>query len=278
MTIAANAYAPAAPVNHYAPVKVTEDTYLIRQVFGEGTPQGVYVNSAVILGREPVIVDTGTVSNRKDWVEDVFSLVDPKDVRWIFISHDDHDHTGNLTLAMEMCPNATLVTNWFQMERLAGDLSIPPTRMRWVEDGEAFDAGDRLLVAIRPPVFDAPTTRGLYDSRSRVYWGGDSFASGLVTGTENVEELDPEFWAATFSTLNLAISPWIGFADQAKFERTVDRIAELDLRAIMGGHTAVVSGKQIDEALKLMRTLPSQPPAQLPTQADLDAIIAMLVG
>jgi flavorubredoxin len=26
----------------------------------------------------------------------VFSLVDPKDVQWIFLSHDDVDHSGNL--------------------------------------------------------------------------------------------------------------------------------------------------------------------------------------
>ena len=61
----------------------------------------------VILGAEPVIVDTGTIANRQQWLEDVFSLVEPEDVRWIFLSHDDVDHTGNLEEAMAACPNAT---------------------------------------------------------------------------------------------------------------------------------------------------------------------------
>ncbi len=50
-----------------------------------GQPLFIYLNSMVILGKEPVIVDTGTPANRKQWLEDVFSLVEPKDVRWIFL-------------------------------------------------------------------------------------------------------------------------------------------------------------------------------------------------
>ena len=29
----------------------------------------------------------------------MFSIVEPDDVRWVFLSHDDHDHTGNLNPA-----------------------------------------------------------------------------------------------------------------------------------------------------------------------------------
>ena len=61
-------------------------------------------------GEEPMIVDTGTPANREQWLEDVFGLVEPEDVRWVFLSHDDVDHTGNLDSVMERCPNATLVS------------------------------------------------------------------------------------------------------------------------------------------------------------------------
>ena len=72
-----------------------------------GQPLFVYLNSMVILGEEPMIVDTGTPANREQWLKDVFSLVEPEDVRWIFLSHDDVDHTGNLDEAMTACPNAS---------------------------------------------------------------------------------------------------------------------------------------------------------------------------
>jgi flavorubredoxin len=252
---------------------------LIRQVGGEGAaPMLVYVNSMVVLGKEPVIVDTGTVSNRENWLNDVFSLVDPKDVRWVFISHDDHDHVGNLPEVMALCPNATLVTSWFQMERLSGDLAIPPTRMRWIEDGDSIDGGDRVFAAVRPPVFDAPTTRGFYDSKTGVYWASDAFAAPTSVVIDDVSSLHPEEWRQGFNLFQTALSPWVHLVDAVKFNKTVCRIAELDIKTIGAAHTPAVFGDYVSSAIDMMLDLPQQPPAQLPGQETLDQIVAMVSG
>ncbi len=94
----------------------------------------------------------------------MFSIVEPDDVRWIFLSHDETATTGGLLDVLERCRNATLVTNFFSVERLALEKpALPLQRMRWIEPGGSFDAGDRVLQLFRPPIFDGPTTRGLYD-------------------------------------------------------------------------------------------------------------------
>ncbi len=272
---------PFAPVNtgiRHDPIKVAEDTYMIRYLNGEGTPAPfyAYVNSLVILGREPVIVDTSAEAVRDQWMDQVFSLVDPKDVRWVFISHDDHDHTGNLTEVLAMCPNATLISNWFQVERLSSAMNLPLNRMRWVDDGETFDAGDRVLAAIRPPVYDSPTTRGLYDTKTGVYWAGDAFATPVFSAIENVAELPAEFYPQGFHMFQSAVAPWHTMVDQAKFNKAVDRVAELDLSAIVGAHGPVTSGTGIAKAIDLMRQLPSQDGVKLPGQEMLDQILASI--
>ena len=90
----------AATIPTLAPYPIAKDAYIIPQV--TESPFGyVYINSLVITGREPIIVDTGTSLNRDRWLEQVWSVVDPKDVRWIFLSHDDSDHTGNLLQVLE---------------------------------------------------------------------------------------------------------------------------------------------------------------------------------
>ena len=71
-------------------------------------PVIVPLNSMVIRGKEPVVVDTGFAHSRDEFLADVFSVVEPEDIRWVFISHDDVDHTGNLNALMEAAPNATL--------------------------------------------------------------------------------------------------------------------------------------------------------------------------
>ena len=126
-------------------------------------PVTVTLNSMVIRAAEPVVVDTGVAENREQYLTDVFSLVDPEDIRWVFISHDDVDHTGNLNALMEAAPNATVIINWFMQERMGATLEVSPLRQRWVGDGELIDVGDRVLATVRPPVYDSPTTRGLYD-------------------------------------------------------------------------------------------------------------------
>ena len=60
---------------------IAADTWLVPNLAPAGL--GVYVptNSMVIRGREPIVVDTGAPIHRDHWFEQVFSLVDPGDVR-----------------------------------------------------------------------------------------------------------------------------------------------------------------------------------------------------
>ncbi|MFN0093160.1 MAG: MBL fold metallo-hydrolase [Dehalococcoidia bacterium] len=268
-------YEAHAPAIHHAPQMVTPDTYVIRQLFGEGTaPVGVYVNAMVIKAKEPVIVDTGTFSNREAYLRDIFSLVDPKDVRWIFLSQDDHDHVGNAELLMQLCPNATLVTTWFMLERLAGDYEFPLNRVRWMNDGDALHVGDRTLYAVRPPVYDTPTTRGLFDAKTGVYWASDAFGTPVLEATEDVGDLDKAFWDEGFSGLQRIISPWFEIADAGKFNKTVDTVANLQPKVIATGHGPLITGANVAESMKMMREIIGQPAAPLLGQADLEALIA----
>lgn len=274
-----SAYAPRPPRFHHEPLKVADDTYLIRATFGEGeAPQFVYVNSLVVLGSEPAIIDTGTVNNRKQWLDDVFSLVDPRDVRWVMISHDDHDHVGNLPEVMALCPNATLVSSWFQVERLAGDLSLPPTRMQWREDGYKLDAGDREFAFVRPPVFDAPTTRGFYDTKTGVYWAGDCFAAPSTIPSDDVSVYNSEEWRQGFNMFQLAISPWISMVDAVKYNGAIKRVADLDPTVIVGAHSPAILGEYVTSAIDMLYDLPQAPMPQLPGQETLDMIVAQILG
>lgn len=271
----------AAAVSHTgvkAPYRVAPDTFVIPELVPG--PPGAYValNSMVITGAEPVIVDTGNELSRTEWMDAAFSLVDPADVRWVFLSHDDHDHIGNLTAVLEACPKATLVTNWFTVERTIRAMELPLDRMRWVNPGESFDAGDRTLVAVRPPIFDSPTTRGLYDTTSGVYWSVDSFASLLPGHVTDSGDIPEELWRDSLTFFAQMVSPWVAMTDPAKFAASVDAIARLDVSAVVGGHMARLDGDRLETALSLLRELPTVPMAPVPGQADLDALLLAATG
>jgi flavorubredoxin len=269
-------FAPIAPTDHVPPTRIAKDTWVIHSLQRAlGEPLWVYLNSMVITGAEPVIVDTGTIANRSQWMEDAFSIVDPADVRWIFLSHDDVDHAGNLDEVLTACPNAQLVCNWAMIERHSNCFEFPLPRCRWIMDGEALDVGDRELRALRPPVYDSPTTRGLFDPTTGVYWAVDTFATPLPDPALGIADLDAEFWDFGLMLFALgAVSPWLSMVDTKKYARYVDRVQGLDIKTVACCHSPVIEGPFIERAFNRVRQLPTLDPPQLPDQSVLDEIIA----
>jgi flavorubredoxin len=260
------------------PYRVAPDTFVIPQMI-EAPPVGhLYLNSMIITGAEPVIVDTGTPSYRKQWLDYAWNIVDPADVRWVFLTHDDLDHAGNLRQVLDACPNATLVTTWFSIGRLSThelDGWLPPLpRCRWINDDETFSAGDRTLVAVRPPFFDNPTTRGLFDASTGVYWSADSFAANVPHAVDDAAELERDEWRDGILLVNRLNHPWHLWLDTAKFHAHVDHVQSHDIQVIATCHGPAIHGAMVDEAFELIRRIPDLPRWTEPGQADLDAMLA----
>ena len=265
-----------APYRQVETEVIARDTHVIRQLWGEGVaPFGVYMNSMVITGAEPVVVDCGPKISGKDWMDAVFSVVEPEDVRWIYLSHEDHDHTGNLLEMLDKCANATLVTTGFMAERFT-DALLPIDRMRWVNNGERFSVGDRELVAVTPPIFDSPTTRGLFDASTGVYWAVDSFGCPVSHEVRNINELDTDYWREGFLVFQRMVSPWHQWLDQTKFATHVGAVRRLGALKVANAHGPTLVGSQIQEACDLMVQIPNMDAAPLPTQADLEAMLAAM--
>lgn len=257
--------------NLLEPYRIAEETFVIPWAL-EAPPVGHFpMNSMVIRGAEPIIVDTGAPAVRAHWLEAAWSVVDPLDVRWVFLTHDDRDHSGNLVPILAACPNATLLTTWFSLGRMAEEWETPINRCRFVNDGDTIDVGDRTLVATRPPLYDNPTTRALFDTKTDVLWSVDTFATNVPAPLPDIGELtDDEFRDGQFFGGRL-VSPWVALLDAQKFRAVVDDVQRLGAEVIAGCHSPVLHGRRIAEAFDLLRQLPGVPPWQEFTQADLDS-------
>jgi len=267
------------PVRFLPTLTVAPETFVIRQAVGEGLgPVVASVNSMVIRGPEPVIVDTGMAISRDSWLEHVFELVDPADVRWVYLSHDDEDHTGALFEVLERCPAATLVTNMFAIVRMSANGLVPLDRVRIVNPGESFVAGDRDLVALVPPTYDSPTTRGLYDSATGVYWAADSFAMETSRVVDDIDDLPPgEFRDALLHTQRM-LSPWVRLTDPEKYRTHLATVRDVHPAVAAGAHGPALFGQQVESAFLLFEELPYLPPADLVSQSDFELLLAALAA
>lgn len=260
------------------PTEVAPDTFLVPTYAPEPSGALISAHTLLIRGAEPVIVDTGCSLAREGWLANLWSVVEPADVRWIFLSHDDHDHIGNLEPVLELCPQATLVASWSITSRLGGDVPLPLPRMRWLDGGDSFDAGDRTLHLVRPPLFDSPATRGLFDERTGVLWAVDSFGALVQGPVVEAEEADADLYDATFDALNAWNTPWLEWLDPARFAEHVRRSAELPVTVVASAHGPVLRGERIAAAFERTAGLAAQPVPPTPGQAMLDEVLAVFAA
>jgi flavorubredoxin len=146
--------------------------------------------------------------------------------------------------------------------------------VRWVNDGESFDVGDRTLRLIQPPVYDAPTTRGLFDERTGVYWAVDAFGVPVGDPVQDAAAVPEAEWREVLLQFSQMISPWQILLDQTRYDAHVDRVRALQPSAITTAHGPTLRGSRLHDAFSLTRTLPQLPPVRLFDQADLETLVA----
>ena len=78
------------------------------EIPGVGT---IIVNAFVLLAEHPVLIDTGLAVDSEQFIAALEAIIDPSDLRWVWLTHDDSDHTGSLAAVMERAPQAMLATH-----------------------------------------------------------------------------------------------------------------------------------------------------------------------
>ena len=112
--------------------------------------------------------------------------------------------------------------------------------------------GDRTLVAVRPPIFDSPMTRGLFDTKTGVYWAVDTLASGVPDHIVDIADMLTSDWTEMMLMFNRMVSPWHTMLDPAKFGAHVDEVAALGATVVASGHSATLRGERLAEAFRLL--------------------------
>jgi flavorubredoxin len=261
------------------PFAIADDTFVIQSWHqAPGAEVGVNINTMLTRGPEPVVFDTGVGPDGDAWIETIGSLVDWSDVKYIVLSHDDHDHVGNVLRALDLAPDATVISTFFMNERIAEDVPVPPTRQRWVADGEVLHLEDRTLSFVRPPLFDSPVTRVVHDSKTGVLWGGDLTASLTDVSYADAADVPADFLQDQFLAAQQMISPWFAMLDGDKFQAEVDKLQRYDIKAIASTHAPAYRGAMVDRAFEMLRQVPDAITPPAPGQELLDEIISMIVN
>ena len=256
--------------------RVNNDVSIIRD-FAEVPGIGFLpVNSFVLHAEQPLVVDTGLSVSDRNFVETLSAVIDPADVRWIFLTHPDKDHTGGLFDLLDAAPNAQLITTFVGVGIMSTENAPPLPRCYLLNPGQSLDLGDRTITAFRPPLFDSAATVGFYDNSTGTMFSSDCFGAPMESAEAALSDEVPVSGAelAQRQTLWTSVdSPWVATADPARFEASLAPIRSFDPSLILSTHLPPAPGRT-QEFLATAASAPGIDPFVGPDQAALMQLLA----
>lgn len=217
------------------------------------------VNSFVLRAAEPVLVDTGLIALRNVFMKKLSSVIDPVDLRWLWLSHADQDHIGSIWQILESAPKLRVITTYLGIGRMSLDKPLPMDRVFLLNPGQSIELGDRTITAVKPPAFDAPETTGFFDTKSAVFFSADCFGalmSGPVENAAHIGSGDLKAGLIRWATID---SPWLHRIDRALFDKALDDIRKMSPKLILSSHLPAAHD-MTDELLGYLASVPSAEP------------------
>jgi hypothetical protein len=236
------------------------------------------INAFVLHGDEPLLVDTGVVREADDFMTALGRVIDPADLRWIWLSHTDYDHIGALHRLLDDNPHVRVITTFFAVGIMGLSCTpLPMERVYLLNPGQTISVGRRTLTAVKPPVYDNAVTVGFYDETSRALFSADCFGALLDDIPQDAAELSDAELRAGQTTWVTIDSPWIHKVDRASFADELAAVRAIDPKLVLSGHLPRAPGAMLGRLLDALAAAPNATPFIGPDQIALEQMMAEVI-
>jgi flavorubredoxin len=232
-------------------------------------------NSFVVRAAQPVLVDAGPGGSQADFPAALAGVIDPAELRWLWLTHTDPDHVANIAWLLEAAPRLRVITTFLAMGKMNMIDPIPMDRWYFANPGDRVDVGDRELIAVAPPSFDAPETVGFYDTRSNALMSADSFGALLAAPAADAHDVDPvalEEGMVLWSTID---APWLRHVRRSHLEAALEQVRRLDPDLILSNHLPPARAMTTELTRYLARSTDAEPWVG-PDQTALEHLLAQV--
>ena len=265
------------------PYRATSDIDVLPMYFPIPGFGSLPINAFVVKGQEPVLVDTGSpldgagADATEGFMDALRQVIDPSELKWIFLTHADMDHVGSLHQILEEAPGARVITTFLTVGRMSVFRPLPMDRVYLLNPGESLDIGDRTLTSLRPPSFDAADTAGVYDSKSKTLFSSDCFGallSGPAEAAGDIAESELRDGQLLWATVD---SPWLHKVDATTFAASLNEVRAMEPTTILSSHLPAAHG-MTEQLLSSLAAAPAATPFVGPNQAALMEMLSQVTG
>ncbi len=236
------------------------------------------INAYVLLAEEPVLIDTGMAADDDEFIDALSSIVDPQELRWVWLTHDDADHTGSIERVFRLAPRARLVTHAFAALRMSSWWPVPFDRVHAIRAGDRLAVGDRTLRAVPPPLYDNPMSTGLLDEATGALFSVDSFGALLPEATQDAADVPHDALAGGMRAWASSDSPWAHLLDRGRFAQVLEGVRRLQPTQIFSSHLPAASGTSLDTFLQVLASVPDAEPTPAPSHEEFTMLLAAMTA
>lgn len=234
-------------------------------------------NAFLVRAAEPVLIDTGVVALREAFLAALAERIDLDDLRWIWLTHVDPDHVGSLYALLDAAPRARVVTTYLGMGKIGLTAPLPMDRVHLLNPGQRLDVGDRRLLAVKPPSFDAPETTGLFDEKTGTLFSSDCFGAVMHEPSESAAAMSDAALREGLVTWTTVDAPWLGGERDEVFDDACARLSDLAPARVLSAHLPPAPN-MFPTLLAHLRAARTAPPFVGPDQAALLQMMAQMAG
>jgi len=220
----------------FEPFEVVKNVYILPSYCPLPSLGVLPMNAFLVRGAEPTLIDSGPGPLAADLMDSLESLMDPADLRWLWLTHTDPDHVGAVEWVLEAAPRARVVTTFLGAGKMGLHRPLPEDRTHLINPGERLQIGDRELVALRPPSFDAPETIAAFDTSSRALFAADCFGTLMSEPAAFASEIDDAALREGMVTWAGIDTPWLEHVTRDRFSLSTSQLERLEPSVVLSGH------------------------------------------
>ncbi len=140
-------------------------------------PNGVSYNSYVILDEKVAVMDTIDARKTEEWLENLKTALDGRNVDYLVISHLEPDHAANIKRLADLYPQAQLVLSAKAKAMLPQffDIAHLEERCVVVKEGDTLELGTHKLMFVMAPMVHWPEVMVEYEMTEKILFSADGF-------------------------------------------------------------------------------------------------------
>jgi flavorubredoxin len=196
---------------------------------------GTTYNSYLITGGDKIaVIDMVKSPFYDEHMENISSLVDPKDISYVVVNHTEPDHSGSLSRFLEDVPGARVVCDR-QCKNFVKNILNRDVDPLLVKDGDVLDLGKGVeLSFIHAPFLHWPDTMFTYLEKEKTLFPCDFLGSHYCDDRFFDDQVDDFSHAFEYYYL-VIFRPFKKYVLEA-----ISKIKELDIEIICPSHGPVL--------------------------------------